>query len=93
MAEGQEHLFAGWAPPGRADDAKRRLLDQLHHLDRNYAGGLCKYIQNARKLLRDSKEGARPPRGLPSARGLGWLPPNLFLPSPRAATDRRRQPL
>ena len=30
---------------------------QLQHLDRSYNGGLVKYIQNAKKLLRDSKEG------------------------------------
>lgn len=58
LAEGQAHLFAHWPPPGERDEDKRRLLAQLRHLDASYAGGLPKYIQNARKLLRDSKEGA-----------------------------------
>lgn len=58
VAEGQAHLFAGWPAAGQREADKRRLLQQLHHLDRSYAGGLCKYIQNARKLLHDSKEGA-----------------------------------
>lgn len=61
LEEGQAHLFAGWPPAGEADDAKRKLLDQLLHLDKNYAGGLRAYIKNARKLLHDSKEGACPP--------------------------------
>lgn len=57
LAEGQAHLFAQWPKPGERDDDKRRLLAQLRHLDASYAGGLVKYIQNARKLLKDSKEG------------------------------------
>ena len=57
VEEGQAHLFEGWPASGEGDNDKRRLLAQLQHLDANYAGGLCKYIQNARKLLRDSKEG------------------------------------
>lgn len=30
---------------------------QLHHLDRSYNGGLVKYIENAKRLLHESKEG------------------------------------
>ncbi|KAL4857633.1 UDP-sugar pyrophosphorylase 1 [Chlorella vulgaris] len=63
LEEGQAHLFAGWPPAGEADDAKRKLLDQLLHLDKNYAGGLRAYIKNARKLLHDSKEGVNPFEG------------------------------
>jgi hypothetical protein len=101
LKEGQEHLFAGWPPAGQGDDGKRRLLEQLRHLDRNYAGGLCKYIQNARKLLHDSKEGARLPQG-PSDYKFGAVMvisahhgrsyPARSLPSPRSAACRR-QPL
>ena len=60
VSEGQGHLFQGWgAATGEgAADAKRRLVAQLAHLDRSYAGGLVKYIQNARRLLLESKEGA-----------------------------------
>lgn len=57
LQEGQAHLFEGWPPAGERDQAKRRLLAQLRHLDKSYAGGLRKYIQNARQLLHDSKEG------------------------------------
>ncbi|GAB4817370.1 hypothetical protein N2152v2_004416 [Parachlorella kessleri] len=57
LAEGQEHLFHQWPPVGEKDDEKRQMMEQLRHLDRSYNGGLVKYIQNAKKLLRDSKEG------------------------------------
>lgn len=40
VAEGQAHLFADWPAPGEQDDDKRRLLAQLRHLDKSYAGGL-----------------------------------------------------
>lgn len=33
------------------------MLEQLHHLDGNYAGGLAGYIQNAKRLLEDSRTG------------------------------------
>ncbi|KAL6777586.1 USP2 [Auxenochlorella protothecoides x Auxenochlorella symbiontica] len=60
---GQEHLFSGWPEPGKDDDNKRRLLAQLRQLDSSYAGGLLKYISNAKKLLKDSKEGSNPFEG------------------------------
>jgi len=37
-AEGQAHLFADWPAAGEHDDDKRRLLAQLRHLDKSYAG-------------------------------------------------------
>jgi hypothetical protein len=58
LDEGQGHLFSHWHPPGEHDEDKRRLLRQLRHLDTHYSGGLLKYIANARKLLKDSKDGA-----------------------------------
>ena len=42
---------------GERDSDKQRLLEQLHHLDGNYAGGLAGYIQNAKRLLEDSRTG------------------------------------
>lgn len=63
LAEGQAHLFAHWPPLGERDADKRRALDQLAHLDRSYAGGLVKYIANAQRLLRESKEGMNPFEG------------------------------
>lgn len=81
LAEGQAHLFAHWPPPGERDEDKRRLLAQLRHLDASYAGGLPKYIQNARKLLRDSKEGVNPFEGcvpsVPEGEKLDWGSPRF----------------
>lgn len=42
---------------GENDEQKKRLLEQLAHLDSNYPGGLITYIRNAKKLLEDSKLG------------------------------------
>lgn len=60
LAEGQEHLFAGWPAAGTQDDAKKRMIAQVGQLDGSYHGGLKAYIQNAKKLLSDSKEGRNP---------------------------------
>ncbi len=73
LAEGQSHLFAQWPAPGERDEDKQRLLAQLRHLDASYAGGLAKYIQNARELLKDSKEGAAQLARLSGDRA-GWAP-------------------
>jgi UDP-sugar pyrophosphorylase len=42
---------------GEADADKQRLLQQLMLLDAHYHGGLEAYINNAKQLLADSKEG------------------------------------
>lgn len=63
IAEGQQHLFEAWPPLGQDDDKKKELLNQLCHLDRSYAGGLLKYIQNAKRLLTESKDGVNPFEG------------------------------
>ena len=39
------------------------MLEQLHHLDSNYSGGLAAYIQNAKRLLEDSRTGQAHPLG------------------------------
>lgn len=81
LQEGQAHLFSLWQAPGDRDEDKRRQLAQLHHLDSSYAGGLCKYIQNARKLLHDSKEGVNPFEGcvpsVPEGEKLDWGSPEF----------------
>jgi UDP-sugar pyrophosphorylase len=46
---------------GEADAEKQRLLQQLMLLDANYHGGLAAYIDNAKQLLADSKEGELSP--------------------------------
>ncbi|XP_026457565.1 UDP-sugar pyrophosphorylase-like [Papaver somniferum] len=61
---GQSHLFHHWSQPGSDDDQdKRGFFDQVNKLDTSYPGGLASYIQNARRLLADSKEGKNPFHG------------------------------
>ncbi|CAM0909705.1 unnamed protein product [Alopecurus aequalis] len=60
LNEGQGHLFEHWPEPGVDDDKKRSFFDQVHRLHSSYPGGLESYIQNAKKLLADSKAGQNP---------------------------------
>ncbi|KAF8644346.1 hypothetical protein HU200_066491 [Digitaria exilis] len=60
LNEGQMHLFEHWAEPGVDDDKKKGFFDQVRRLNSSYPGGLVSYIQNAKKLLADSKEGKNP---------------------------------
>ncbi|AQK81127.1 UDP-sugar pyrophosphorylase [Zea mays] len=60
LNEGQIHLFEHWPEPGVDDDNKRGFFDQVRRLNSSYPGGLVSYIQNAKKLLADSKEGKNP---------------------------------
>ncbi|CAD6338468.1 unnamed protein product [Miscanthus lutarioriparius] len=60
LNEGQIHLFEHWPEPGADDDKKRRFFDQVRRLNSSYPGGLVSYIQNAKKLLADSKAGKNP---------------------------------
>nr|AGT16408.1 UDP-sugar pyrophosphorylase [Saccharum hybrid cultivar R570] len=55
LNEGQIHLFEHWPEPGVDDDKKRGFFDQVRRLNSSYPGGLVSYIQNAKKLLADSK--------------------------------------
>ncbi|KAG0515988.1 hypothetical protein BDA96_10G324800 [Sorghum bicolor] len=55
LNEGQIHLFEHWPEPGVDDDKKRGFFDQVRRLNSSYPGGLLSYIQNAKKLLADSK--------------------------------------
>ncbi|KAL3695224.1 hypothetical protein R1sor_009300 [Riccia sorocarpa] len=57
---GQAHLFTNWPKPGVRDADKLRFFDQVAKLDSSYPGGLAAYVQNARKLLADSKAGKNP---------------------------------
>lgn len=56
----QGHLFRDWPNPGVDDDDKIAFFDQLLRLDSSYPGGLEAYIQNAKRLLADSKAGKNP---------------------------------
>ncbi|KAJ3696268.1 hypothetical protein LUZ60_001645 [Juncus effusus] len=60
VKEGQTHLFDNWAEPGVDDEKKKAFFYQVSLLDSSYPGGLSSYIQNARKLLADSKAGKNP---------------------------------
>lgn len=62
MDADQSHLFEGW---GEATDSDiDRFFKQVGNLDKNYPGGLKAYIAQARRLLKESKEGANPFKGL-----------------------------
>ncbi|KAG0492377.1 hypothetical protein HPP92_005775 [Vanilla planifolia] len=63
LQEGQGHLFAHWAEPGVDDDKKKNFFDQVLRLRDHYPGGLTAYIQNARRLLADSRAGKNPFEG------------------------------
>lgn len=60
LDEGQMHLFEQWPEPGVDDDKKRSFFEQVFRLNSSYPTGLSSYIQNARKLLADSKAGKNP---------------------------------
>lgn len=56
----QGHLFSHWTK-GDDEKKKRTMMNQLELLDKNYQpGGLCEYIKNAKKLLKQAKEGQNP---------------------------------
>lgn len=57
---GQTHLFEHWPALGNADVDKQRQVQQLTKLHALYPGGLATYINNARKLLHDSRLGVNP---------------------------------
>jgi hypothetical protein len=50
-------LYVLFTTSGDHDADKRRMLQQLVLLDASYHGGLSTYINNARKLLEDSRTG------------------------------------
>jgi UDP-sugar pyrophosphorylase len=60
LNNGQDHLFNNWPAPGVDDDEKKAFFDQLVLLDSSYPGGLVAYINNAKRLLADSKAGTNP---------------------------------
>ena len=42
---------------GEQDEGKQALVEQLTKLDKDYEGGLLKYIANAKQLLEGSRKG------------------------------------
>jgi UDP-sugar pyrophosphorylase len=63
LALGQEHLFAGWSPPGEDEETKQAFLGELARIQTAYPGGLEAYVQNARRLLAEARNGANPYEG------------------------------
>lgn len=56
----QKHIYANWPEPGVDDDGKRKLAEQIADLDSSYPGGLPSYLSKAKKLLKESADGANP---------------------------------
>mmetsp|Transcript_7309 Transcript_7309/g.16521 ORF Transcript_7309/g.16521 Transcript_7309/m.16521 type:complete len:323 (-) Transcript_7309:31-999(-) len=79
---GQSHLSDAYRQDG--DEEKLRgLCRQLVKLDGGYPGGLRSYVQKAKKLLRDSKEGVNPLDG--------WSPSVPQGESFEIGTDKQRE--
>ncbi|KAK3273155.1 hypothetical protein CYMTET_18593 [Cymbomonas tetramitiformis] len=57
LDSGNAGIFSTWPPPGVEDQEKHRFFSQIDLLDRNYPGGLSRYLDNARKLLSMSSRG------------------------------------
>lgn len=57
---GQAHLFADWDAAGVNDTAKEAFIESIEHANASYPGGLKAYIENARVLLAEAKEGKNP---------------------------------
>lgn len=56
---GQSHLFEGWG--SLSPDDRLAIAKQIEQLDNAYNnGGLSGYINNAKKLLENSKNGVNP---------------------------------
>lgn len=62
----QTHVFNDWPALGQDDAKKTQLLNQVLALERQYPGGISKYVSNARGLLEDSRKGVNPYDG--------WIP-------------------
>ena len=63
IADGQEHLFQMWGPPGTLVQRKTQFINTLLQANRTYPGGLRQYIANARKLLDSARRGDNPFEG------------------------------
>jgi UDP-sugar pyrophosphorylase len=60
---GQHHLVENWPEPGQETSDKQRLLSQFRALDARYPGGIERYLQNAERLLEESRCGNTPYTG------------------------------
>ncbi|WOL19775.1 UDP-sugar pyrophosphorylase [Canna indica] len=83
LHEGQKHLFEHWPEPGVGDEGKKSFFDQISRLNSSYPGGLVSYIENAKRLLTDSKAGKNPYDGftpsVPSGEVLTFADDNFIM--------------
>lgn len=63
LAVDQGHLFEDWDRAGVNDGAKKNFVSGLAVMDASYPGGLRGYIENARVLLAEAREGKNPFEG------------------------------
>ena len=81
---GQFHLLDAYCQDDGGDEEKfRGLCRQLVKLDGGYPGGLRSYVQKAKKLLQDSKDGVNPLDG--------WSPSVPQGESFEIGTDKQRE--
>jgi hypothetical protein len=89
---GQGHLFESFGD--EAEESReariRALLEQLAEIDGSYGGGLGQYLENARRLLRQSRLGANPLEGWVPSVPLAGQTLELGTPAYRAAEDAGR---
>eukprot|EP00659_Diplonema_papillatum_P012551 gene12551-19432_t len=57
---GQEWLTEDWPKDGSEKEQQEAFFDQVRALNDAYPGGLKAYVNNARRLLQDSKDGRNP---------------------------------
>eukprot|EP00004_Rigifila_ramosa_P010991 TRINITY_DN2317_c0_g1_i1.p1 TRINITY_DN2317_c0_g1~~TRINITY_DN2317_c0_g1_i1.p1 ORF type:complete len:628 (+),score=138.33 TRINITY_DN2317_c0_g1_i1:1800-3683(+) len=60
---GQAHLFSKWDGSAAREPDVHRFFAQVAQLHTKYPGGLPAYVANARRLLRDSRDGVNPFEG------------------------------
>ncbi|MBF0441118.1 MAG: UTP--glucose-1-phosphate uridylyltransferase [Oligoflexales bacterium] len=53
----QSHLFHDWDDPGIRDDEKVAFMAELVRINDSYPGGVKAYVENGRRLLRETREG------------------------------------
>lgn len=61
---GQNHVFEKWDAAGNAEEKKRSFLDSVLQVEASYPGGLRVYLENAKRLLEESRQGKNPYEGL-----------------------------
>ena len=63
ISNGQIHIFENWELKGLSDIKKENLLCILEKVNQSYPGGICSYIDNGRKLFKESQLGKNPFEG------------------------------